>query len=85
MTQPVTPQDLGATTITNESAATASSELPGILVPYLQALHDSSLAEAVRSVSWIYPSLETAHVIGLGLLFGGIFLFDLSLKLWGNS
>jgi hypothetical protein len=37
----------------------------------------SSLAVAVRESIWIYPFLETVHVIGLALLFGAITTFDL--------
>ncbi len=36
-----------------------------------------SVAEYVRTATWAYPALETLHVIGLGLAFGGIVLFDL--------
>lgn len=46
------------------------------LLKFLAALPP---AELVRSWPWAYPILETVHVIGLGLLFGGIFAFDLRL------
>lgn len=42
-----------------------------------QSLGDSSLGVAVRESIWIYPALETAHVLGLALLFGAIVAFDL--------
>lgn len=35
------------------------------------------VAEYVRTATWAYPALETLHVVGLGLAFGGIVLFDL--------
>ena len=46
------------------------------LLKFLMALPP---AELVRGWPWAYPILETVHVIGLGLLFGGIFAFDLRL------
>lgn len=71
--------DLGASPITDAVPIEAASELPGFLVPYLKTLHVSPIGELVRNSSWVYPGLETAHVIGLGLLFGGIFMLDLRL------
>ncbi len=37
------------------------------------------VATFVRESSWAYPLLEIAHMVGLGLLFGGILVFDLRL------
>jgi len=37
----------------------------------------SPLAVAVRESIWVYPFLETVHVLGLALLFGAIVAFDL--------
>lgn len=45
----------------------------------LKLLAASPPAELIRTWPWAYPVLETVHVIGLGLLFGGIFIFDLRL------
>ena len=42
-----------------------------------EGLSDSALAVAVRESVWVYPFLETAHVLGLALLFGAIAAFDL--------
>lgn len=46
---------------------------------FLKVLMALPAAELVRRWPWAYPILETVHVIGLGLLFGGIFAFDLRL------
>jgi hypothetical protein len=37
----------------------------------------SPLALLVRESIWVYPALETVHVLGLALLFGAIVAFDL--------
>lgn len=46
---------------------------------FLQWLESTPIADAVRTYGWIYPSLETAHYIGLACLVGGIMLIDLRL------
>lgn len=71
--------DLGASDVAEVVADGTASELPGFLVSYLTDINASAAAEIVRTVFWVYPMLETAHVIGLGLLFGGIFMLDLRL------
>jgi len=71
--------DLGASPIAEVTTEGPAAELPEFLIPYLTSLHESAAGEAVRSISWVYPTLETVHVIGLGLLFGGIFMLDLRL------
>ncbi len=45
--------------------------------PLLRAIHDLPLSEFVRGSVWAYPILEMLHLVGLGLLFGPIVIFDL--------
>jgi hypothetical protein len=40
-------------------------------------LEQTPIANAIRTVRWLYPALETSHYIGLSLLVGGIMLIDL--------
>jgi hypothetical protein len=42
-------------------------------------LESTALADAVRSIPWLYPALESAHYIGIACLVGGIMLIDLRL------
>lgn len=44
-----------------------------------QALHDSALSQTLRRSIWLYPLVNTAHVIGIALLVGGIVPLDLRL------
>jgi hypothetical protein len=37
----------------------------------------TAVALFIKDSVWAYPILETVHLIGLGLVFGGIFAFDL--------
>lgn len=52
-----------------------SSPVTGLL----QALEDSSLATLIRQSTWLYPFLEIIHLVGIVLLVGAAFLFDLRL------
>jgi hypothetical protein len=45
----------------------------------LGALEASGLGQAMRQWLWLYPSIETVHLVGIGLLFGSIAVFDLRL------
>jgi hypothetical protein len=40
-------------------------------------LENTSIANAIRTIPWLYPMFETGHYIGLSLLVGGIMLIDL--------
>jgi hypothetical protein len=42
-------------------------------------LEGSALGSAVRESAWLYPAVETLHILGLALLFGAIVLLDLRL------
>jgi hypothetical protein len=37
------------------------------------------VAVAIRSSSWLYPAVETVHLLGVALLVGGAVVFDLRL------
>jgi hypothetical protein len=45
----------------------------------LGALEGSGLGQAMRQWLWLYPSVETMHIVGIGLLFGSIAVLDLRL------
>jgi hypothetical protein len=45
----------------------------------LNWLHDSAIAEAIRSGEWWFPAIETVHVLSLATVFGSILLVDLRL------
>lgn len=53
--------------------------MPGTLAEMLQALEDSALASGIRQSTWLYPFLEIVHILGIVLLVGAAFLFDLRL------
>ena len=44
---------------------------------FLVWLENTGVANAIRTIPWLYPMFETGHYIGLSLLVGGIMLIDL--------
>jgi hypothetical protein len=46
---------------------------------FLVWLENTAVANAIRTIPWLYPSFETGHYIGLSLLVGGVMLIDLRL------
>jgi hypothetical protein len=44
---------------------------------FLASLENTGIANAIRTIPWLYPTFETGHYIGLSLLVGGIMLIDL--------
>ena len=53
--------------------------VPVVLAGLLQGLEASALASAIRQSIWLYPFLEILHILGIVLLVGAAFLFDLRL------
>src|SRR3989337_4224037 len=51
----------------------------GALGAPLVALEASGRGQAMRHWLWLYPSVEIVHLVGIGLLFGSIVVFDLRL------
>jgi hypothetical protein len=49
------------------------------ITPWLKALEDSGVATTIRNSAYLFPSLEAAHVLGLGLMLGTITVVDLRL------
>lgn len=53
--------------------------MPELLVYLLAGLQGSFLGQAVRNAEFLYPFLEATHIIGIALLVGPAFAFDLRL------
>ncbi|GGI83673.1 DUF6644 family protein [Pseudarthrobacter scleromae] len=53
--------------------------MPEWLEPILRWLQDSTVGNAVRSTPFMYPTLESLHILGIAVLVGPAFAFDLRL------
>lgn len=51
----------------------------------LGALEASGLGQAMRGWLWLYPAVETIHIVGIALLFGSIAVLDLRLLGFSRS
>lgn len=49
------------------------------------ALEASGLGQAMRESPWLYPAVETVHIVGIGLLFGSIAILDFRLLGFSRS
>ena len=45
----------------------------------LGSLEEAGIAAAMRDSLWLYPTVETVHIVGFVVLVGAVFLFDLRL------
>jgi hypothetical protein len=50
-----------------------------VLREFCQWLYDSSIGTSIRESIWVFPIIETIHVLGLTLLVGTIAILDLRL------
>ncbi|MGV3507857.1 MAG: DUF6644 family protein [Sphingobacteriaceae bacterium] len=49
------------------------------ILQFLSWLENSILAGEIRNSLWLYPALEIVHIIGIVILVGAAFMFDLRL------
>src|ERR1700704_3699809 len=49
------------------------------IVAFLKSLEASGIASRIRNSLWLFPLIESTHVIGLALVFGTIAIIDLRL------
>ncbi|MEY3670206.1 MAG: putative rane protein [Pseudomonadota bacterium] len=54
-------------------------------VPIIQAIERLPLALAMRESTWLYPTVETLHILGIAGLFGTVLLLDVRLLGLGKS
>lgn len=49
------------------------------------ALEGLWLAQAMKHSSWLYPTVETMHIWGVGMLFGSVVIMDLRVLGFGHK
>ena len=50
-----------------------------VLLRFCQWLYDSGIGTAIRESIWVFPIIETIHVLGMALLVGTVAILDLRL------
>ena len=55
--------------------------MPGMLA-FCQWLEQTSVGSAVRESLWLFPAIETLHLLGMAVLVGTVAIFDLRLLGW---
>ncbi|SEV92148.1 hypothetical protein [Luteibacter sp. 329MFSha] len=48
-------------------------------------LSATPLARAMRDSPWLYPAVETVHIVGFCILVGAVAMFDLRVLGWGRA
>jgi hypothetical protein len=48
-------------------------------LPLFKAIQESALGSAISQSTWMFPTIETVHVIALSVVFGSIVVVDLRL------
>src|ERR1700747_2191439 len=49
------------------------------LLPFFQWCYDTSVGETIRNSTWMFPVVETFHLLGLGLTAGAVLVVNLRL------
>jgi hypothetical protein len=62
----------------NAPAAFAFAQLPS-LFPFFKWVDETSLSQAIKATTWVFPLTETIHILALSVLLGSVFLIDLRL------
>ncbi len=62
----------------NAPAAFAFAQLPR-LFPFFKWVDETSLSAAIKGTTWVFPLVETIHILALSVLLGSVFLIDLRL------
>jgi hypothetical protein len=62
----------------NAPAPFAFAQLPS-LFPFFKWVDETSLSQAIKATTWVFPFAETIHILALSVLLGSVFLIDLRL------
>jgi hypothetical protein len=49
------------------------------LLPFFQFCENSAVGETIRSSSWLFPVIESFHLLGLAMIGGAVLIVDLRL------
>jgi hypothetical protein len=62
----------------NAPAQFAFAQLPS-WYPFFKWVDETALSVAIKGTTWVFPLVETIHILALSVLLGSVFLIDLRL------
>ena len=62
----------------NAPAALAFAQLPSIF-PFFKWVDQTGISGYIKGTTWVFPLVETFHILALAILLGSVFLIDLRL------
>jgi hypothetical protein len=54
-----------------------------MLLPFFTWCENTWLGEAIRASTWLFPAIESLHLLGLAVIGGAVLLLNLRLLGWG--
>lgn len=70
---PVLSKSHGSRKVNNKSS------MESVMGPFFQWLRDTEIADAIRTSTFLFPTIESVHVLAISLVVGSIVIFDLRL------
>lgn len=62
----------------NAPGALAFANLPSVF-PFFKWVDETWMSAAIKGTTWVFPLIETIHILSLSVLLGSVFLIDLRL------
>jgi hypothetical protein len=59
--------------------------VPAPLTEFFELLEKTSWSVSIRQSTWLYPALEIVHILGIVMVVGAAFMFDLRLLGYGRD
>jgi hypothetical protein len=55
------------------------------LLPFFEFCEHSAVGEAIRASSWLFPVVESFHLLGLVVIGGSVLVVDMRLRSWASQ
>ncbi len=53
------------------------------LLPAIEWIEHTTIGTAIRESTWLFPAIETGHLLALAMMGGAVLIVDLSMMGWG--
>jgi len=54
------------------------------MIPFTQWLSQTSLSLAIQTHDWVIPTIQSIHIVGIGVVVGSVFMIDLRVLGWAG-